>query len=201
MTPSVLCAGIEIGLNRYLRLEPEVLAECGQLSGRIIALHITGLEWDFFIEFSDAGVRVLPALDQTADVTVSGELGLLMRLAFKTASGDTALPSGLRVEGDPEFLLRFNKLLARVGFDPEELIAPLVGGPAAHRITQGLGKFFSWSRNTAGTLALDTAEYLREETRDLARREDVEDWMNAVDQLREGSDRLEARLALLETRT
>ena len=42
------------------------------------------------------------------------------------------------------------------------------------------------------------AEYLVEETRDLARGIDVEEWMDQVDRLRERSDRIEARLARLE---
>jgi ubiquinone biosynthesis protein UbiJ len=45
---------------------------------------------------------------------------------------------------------------------------------------------------------LDTAEYLREETRDLARKIDVEEWMEAVDSLRDDVERLEARLRRLE---
>jgi ubiquinone biosynthesis protein UbiJ len=60
---------------------------------------------------------------------------------------------------------------------------------------------FGWGRRSAGTLALDTAEYLREETRDLARAADVEEWMDAVDAVRDGADRLEARLQRLEART
>ena len=200
MTPSLLCAGLEVALNRTLRLEPEVLAECDKLEGRVIALKLTGLDWDVFVEFMPGGVRVLPEFERAADVSVSGAPAVVLRIGLQAASGETGLPSGLRVEGDPELLLRFQRMLARVGFDPEELLAPLLGGPAAHRVVEGLGRFFGWGRKTAGTLALDTAEYLREESRDLARREDAEDWMDAVDRLRDGVDRLEARLKRLETR-
>ena len=198
MTPSVLCATLEVALNRSLRQEPEVLEECARLEGRVIGLRLTGPDWDFFIEFMPTGVRVLPQFERAADVSVSGAPALVLRIGLRAAAGETGLPQGLRVEGDPELLLRFQRLLARAGFDPEELLEPLIGGPAAHRVVQGLGQFFGWGRKTAGTLALDTAEYLREETRDLARREDVEEWMNQVDTLRDGVERLEARLRRLE---
>lgn len=200
MTPSLVCAGAEIALNRTLRLEPEVLAECAKLEGRVIGLRLGGLDWDLFIEFMPGGVRVLPQLERMADVSVSGAPEVVLRLALRAAAGESGLPQGLRVEGDPELLLRFQKLLARAGFDPEELLEPLIGGPAAHRVVQGVGALLGWGRKTAGTLALDTAEYLREETRDLARREDVEEWMDAVDHLRDGAERLEARLNRLESR-
>jgi ubiquinone biosynthesis protein UbiJ len=196
--PPLLCATLEVALNRYLSLEPEVLAECGELSGRSIALRALGLGWAFHIEFHGGGVRVLSDVDTEADVTVSGQPTTLLRLAFKTASGEGGIPSGIDVDGDTELLLRFNKLLAKVGFDPEELLAKFFGGSAAHRINQSLQKFLGWGRRSAGTLTLDAAEYLREETRDLARGSDAVEWMDNVDLLRERVDRFEARIEKLE---
>lgn len=190
---------MEVALNRYLALESEVLAECGRLSDRVISLHIQGLEWRYYIEFHKGGVRVMPALEQEPDVTVSGPVTLLLRLAWKTAAGEGGVPTDLRVEGDTELLAHFNSLLARVGFDPEEFMAKYLGDAAAHRVQQGLQTLFGWGRRTADTLALDTAEYLREETRTLARARDVNDWMDEVDTLRERVDRFEAKLQRLET--
>lgn len=198
--PAMLCAALEVALNRTLRLEPAVLADCGRLAGRVIALDVDGPAWSFFIEFTEGGVRVLDQLDAEPDVRVAGGLGTLMRLAWQVTQGESGVPQGLRVDGDTELLSRFNQLLARAGFDPEELMAKVVGDTAAHRIDQGLRKLLGWGRQTAQTLGLDTAEYLREETRDLARAADVEDWMNAIDTLREDADRLEARLRRLEER-
>ncbi|MGH8462334.1 MAG: ubiquinone biosynthesis accessory factor UbiJ [Stenotrophobium sp.] len=199
--PALLCAGLEVALNRYLVLAPEVIADCGKLSGRVIALHAQGPEWIFYVEFHGGGVRVSPALEvPQADVTVSGPPTLLLRLAWKTTAGEGGVPSGLQVAGDTELLARFNSLLAQVGFDPEELLAKVLGDTTAHRVNQGLQKLFGWSRQTARTLSLDTAEYLREETRDLARGSDAAEWMHGVDLLRESVDRLEARLNSLEQR-
>lgn len=199
-TPALLCAALEVALNRTLRLEPAVAADCGRLAGRVIALDVDGPGWSFYIEFAEGGVRVLDQLDAAPDVRVAGGLSALLRLAWQVTQGESGVPQGLRVDGDTELLTRFNQLLARAGFDPEELAAGLVGDTAAHRLNQGLQKLFGWGRQTAATLGLDTAEYLREETRDLARAADVEDWMQAVDQLREDTDRLEARLRRIEER-
>jgi ubiquinone biosynthesis protein UbiJ len=197
-TPSLLCAALEIALNRYLRLEPAALEECARLAGRSVELQVLQPAWSFFIEFAAGGVRVASEPPQSADVSVSGPLTHLLRLGIRAAQGESGVPAGLQVEGDTELLTRFNKLLAGVGFDLEEVLARYLDGGAAHRMAQGIQGLLGWGRKTAGTLSLDTAEYLREETRDLARREDVEEWMDAVEQLREGVDRFEARLARLE---
>lgn len=196
--PALLCATLEVALNRYLSLEPEVLAECGELSGRSIALRALGMGWTFHIEFHAGGVRVLSESETEADVTVSGQPTTLLSLAWKTVGGAGGIPTGIDVDGDADLLVRFNKLLAKVGFDPEELLAKFFGGSAAHRIHQGLQKFMGWGRRSADTLSLDTAEYLREETRDLARGSDAAEWMDNVDSLRERVDRFEARIEKLE---
>jgi ubiquinone biosynthesis accessory factor UbiJ len=198
--PDLLVGALEIALNRYLRLEPAVLAECGRLSGRCIALSFDGPGWTFFIEPDAQGVRVAAQRAAEADVTVRGPLTLLLRLAWRTAQGAGGVPQGLQVAGDTELLARFNRLLAQVGFDPEELLAKYLGDAAGHRVHEGLQKIFGWGRSTAQTLGLDTAEYLREETRDLARAADVADWMSGVDDLRDAVERFEARLARLEER-
>ncbi len=196
--PSLLCAALEVALNRYLALEPAVLADCEALSGRRIALRTEAPDWRFVIEFHRGGVRVSGDTDVDAEVEVAGSLATLMRLAWTVRRRDAGVPQGLRIDGDAELLRRFNGLLADVGFDAEEFAARFVGDAAAHRLTQGLQGLFGWGRRTAGTLALDTAEYLREETRDLARAADVDDWSDAVDTLRDDVERLEARLRRLE---
>ena len=195
--PSLVCAALEVGLNRYLRLEPSAIEECARLSPRVIELHVQSPDWSFFIEFIPSGVRVAPDMTK-ADVRVSAPMSAFAKLGASSARGDSALPSGIQVEGDAELLTRFNKLIASIGFNLEEVFARYVDDGAAHRLAQGLQDFFGWGRKTADTLMVDTAEYLREETGDLARGSDVEEWAESVDALRERVDRFEAKLARLE---
>ncbi|HEY1077301.1 MAG TPA: SCP2 sterol-binding domain-containing protein [Fontimonas sp.] len=198
--PALLCGAVEVALNRFLALEDSALRECAQLSPRVIELRTQAPDWSFFIEFHGAGVRVAPDCDRTAEVRVSGRMSNLMRLAWTVAQsgGDTGVPQGLQVDGDVELLLRFNRLLARIGFDPEEFAARIVGDAAGHRLTQGLRGVLAWGQRTVNTLGLDSAEYLREETRDLARASDAQEWAESVDKLRDDVARFEARLQRLE---
>jgi ubiquinone biosynthesis protein UbiJ len=198
--PTLVCASLEVALNRYLQIEPAALAECTAMATQRIAYQLEGLDWQLFIEFDARGVRVVNESKEPASVTLIGAPHAFARLATKLVAGDTTLPQGLRIEGDAEVLQRFRRLLASVGFDIEEWIAPLLGDGAAHRAAQGLKSLFNWGRSSSNTMAQNTAEYLVEETRDLARGVDVVEWMDQVDQLRERSDRIEARLSRLERR-
>lgn len=197
--PPLLCAALEIGLNRYLALEPSVAGEFGRLKDRVIALHAQGPDWEFYLCPTASGVTVLDAYEGRPDVRISARPAALLRRAFGGAdAGGPHRDSGVRVEGDAELLQRFSALLARVGFDPEEWLAPWLGDGAAHRVGQGLRGLFGWSRRSAATLALDTAEYLREETRDLPHRADVERWIEGVAEVRRRAEQLAARLGRLE---
>jgi ubiquinone biosynthesis protein UbiJ len=195
--PPLLCAGLEIALNRYLALEPAVAADFGRLGDRVIALHAQGPGWEFYLCPGPSGVTVLDAYDGKPDVRISARPAALLRRAFGGTDGGG---SGVTVEGDADLLQRFSTLIAKVGFDPEEWLAPWLGDGAAHRVGQGLRGLFGWGRASASTLALDTAEYLREETRDLAHRADVERWSEGVDATRKRAEQLAARLARLERR-
>ncbi|MDB5968222.1 MAG: hypothetical protein JWQ90_672 [Hydrocarboniphaga sp.] len=198
--PPLVCAGLEVALNRYLQIEPAALAECAAMSSNSIALELEGLAWQLFIEFDARGVRVTNESDKPPSVSLIGPPPAFAGMAAKLAGGDTALPAGLRVEGEAEVLQRFRRLLGRVGFDFEEWIVPLLGDGAAHRAAQGLKALINWGRNSSRTMAQNTAEYLVEETRDLARGIDVTEWMDEVDRLRERADRIEARMSRLERR-
>lgn len=200
MTPAFICAAVEVALNRTLRLEPEVLEDFARLDGKVLALTVDGLEWDFFIECIPGGVRVLPCFEHRADVHLHGGAIGYAQLASQFKSGDTHLPPGVSIDGDAELLHRFTRLLARIGFEPAELIAKFTGDGAAQRLVGGLQSLFGWGRQSAKTMTLNTAEYLREETYDLARKVDAEEWGASVDTLRDDVARLEARLNILSKR-
>ena len=200
MTPGFVVGAVEVALNRYLRLEPDAIAECARLAPRLIQLQVRQPDWTLVVEFTATGVRVLGEPPKRADVTVRAPLGAFLKLGAASARGDSGLPAGIEVEGDAELLTRFNRLIASVGFDLAELLSKFVDDGAAQRLAEGIKDLLGWGRDAADTLLVDGAEYLREETRDLARASDVADWAEAVDVLRERTDRLEARLALLEKR-
>ncbi|HUR39613.1 MAG TPA: SCP2 sterol-binding domain-containing protein [Verrucomicrobiae bacterium] len=195
--PALLCAGLEIALNRYLALEPAVLEEIGRLKGRCLALEAEGPGWEFFLCPHAAGVQVLDAWPGKPDVRIRARPTQLLRQAMRAGAGEGSALTGVHIEGDAGLLQQFSTLLARVGFDLGEWLAKYMDGGAAHRTAEALRGLLGWSRSTASTLALDTAEYLREETRDLPHRAEVEQWAEGVGDLRARVDGFAARLARL----
>ena len=113
---------------------------------------------------------------------------------------DGIAPGKVEIAGDAELARRLEKLASRFAPDFEEAFArsfgDVLGVPLARAIRGGLGHL----RESAVHLTEDGADWLREEARIALAPGEVEEFLDGVDQLRERSERLEARLARLTRR-
>ncbi len=196
---------VEILINRALALDPDARARLGELEGRVIRLRLRGGEggektlFECDVLPAQAGLR-LRAVDEQAeraDVVLGGNAAAFAR-AFLAEAVRPALPeAALEVRGDVELARRFEQILKALDPDWEEGLARLAGDVIAHRLGRLARMLRGETRRAAHTLALDLAEYLREEARVAAPRARVEAFLQAVDRLRADADRLEARLERL----
>ncbi len=182
---------LEIVLNRYLGSDPESLARMAALAPRNLNVELVDLAWSFCIQPVMHGVQ-LCAPDSGASAQVSTSLTALGRLmAGEDARG---LGGRMRVTGDVEFAELLFQILRGTAFDLEAELEKLLGPVAAVRVGQGLRELLTFGRRAAAGLFDDGARYLRDESGALPAAVEVEEWMDAVDELRSGVDRLEARL-------
>lgn len=195
-TPPLLCAAFEVALNRFLRLESGAIEQCMSLQDRPLALEVTDVGWRFVIEPVCGGVRVSTGDDVEPVVIARAPTVRLLLTSLQVLAGRQETTGMLEIEGDAEVLQRFTRILRLVGFDAEEVVAQVLGDVAAHRLVGSIRDLVEWGRHSLDSIAYSTAEYLREEMEDLARGGDVEEWERGIDALRDGIDRLEARLEL-----
>jgi ubiquinone biosynthesis protein UbiJ len=66
-----------------------------------------------------------------------------------------------------------------------------------YQIAQAFKRAFDWSRESAKNLLQDSADFLRDESRELVAPAEMEQFLDEVDTLRDDTDRLEARIARL----
>ena len=135
----------------------------------------------------------------TADATLTGSPLALLSLAGPGAE-DRLRGSAICIAGDAEVAQRFRDLLRQAQPDFEEELAAVFGDIAARQMANFARGVLEWGRKAADSLSTNVAEYLQEEGRDVPTRVELEEFLEAVDHLREAADRLEARLARLEAR-
>src|SRR5262249_12279699 len=95
---------------------------------------------------------------------------------------------------------QFRELLGLLRPDPEEDLAGLVGDVPAHQLARLVRGGAGWGAQAVHTTLLNVAEYLGHERGHLVPRQEGEQFLRGVDQLREDVDRAAARLELLARR-
>lgn len=193
----MLTAILEKVLNRGLPRSPRARQLTAELEGKSVAVLVRDL--------AEVTVRSNgQTLDLTrgatlADATVSG--GALSLLALSGPQAQAVLQRGdVAISGDAELAEKFRALAQLLRPDFEEELAMLVGDVPAHQLGR-LARFGAdLGRRAAATTLTNLAEFLAHERGDLVSRPEGEQFLRGVDQVREGVDRLEARLELLRRR-
>ena len=72
LTPAALAASLEIALNAYLALDPEIVPQLAELSGAVIAIEPEGFGLTLYLFPNAQGIRVLDRYDGEPTVRIRG---------------------------------------------------------------------------------------------------------------------------------
>jgi len=194
----MLLERLEAVLNRNVAASRRAQSLARQLDGRVMSLTVEGTPLTFHFRAEGGRLAVSSRHDGTADASLSGTPIALLALAGPQAEG-ALRKGGVRIEGDAEVAQKFRDLLAEAQPDFEEELARVIGDVGARRIANVARGVFGWGRKAAGSFAGSVVEYLQEEGRDVPTRVEVDEFLQGVDHLRDDTERLEARLARLES--
>ncbi len=193
----MLTATLEQLLNRGLPRSPRARQLCASLAGRCVAIVVPGV---VRLRLSSTGQTLALTRDEApAEAVISG--GLLSLLALTRESAQAVIQRGaLSITGDGELAQSFSELVQLLRPDPEEELSLLIGDVPAHQLGRLARLAASLGVRAADTTLRNLAEYWAHERSDLVSRNEGEQFLRGVDALREGVDRLQARLDLLAQR-
>ncbi len=193
----MLLAGIEKLLNRSLPRSPRAQALAMALTGRSLAVEMSGAGT---LVVSSAGdrIRVERSTGVAADASVSA--GPFSLLALAAGQSQTLPQTGATIRGDSEVAQKFSELLGLLRPDPEEELALLLGDAPAHHLGRLARAAAGFAQRAAHTGVSNIAEYLAHERRDLVPKAEARQLLDGVDALRDDVDRFEARLEHLAQR-
>lgn len=190
---------LEAALNRALALDPETRDALRALDGRRVVVRIAAPALALQITVDRDRLRVGPVDDAIEpDLAVRSTLGgLIAQLPFLRR--DDAPPVGkLRIEGDADLARRLQRLAERFDPDWQQPFTAVFGDVIGVQVAKAFATALRQARITAGTLAASAAEYVTEESRDAVARGELEAFYDDVDDLRDGVERLAARIARLQ---
>lgn len=184
---------VEIGANKLLGMDPDVLLHCRELQGRIIAIELVDLEKTIYFHPGSWGLRLslqLPAKE--VDATIRGRLFSLINMSQQQDKISTSIQERIEISGDTAAAQQFQKILTGLDIDWEEQLAKISGDIAAYRIAQGLRNTHQWVKDSLSSITLSSREYLQEEAHYMPTLPEFEHFKQAITDIRNDVDRIEA---------
>ena len=185
----------EIGGNRLLSLDQQVVDRCRDLQGYCIQIHITDLDFNVYCHPGSWGMRL--SLDEpakTVDATISGRVVALISLATQEDKVSTSIREGVSINGNASVAQQTQKIFSEMELDWEEALSQYTGDILAYRIHQQARNASQWLRKSVNSLSQTTSEYLREESRLSPTQVEFERFQQQATMLKQGVERAEVRL-------
>jgi ubiquinone biosynthesis protein UbiJ len=197
-TPAWL-ASAEAAFNRNIAVSGVAAALAKRLEGSSLQVEVDGITR---VRATCAGGRLalLAGEDTPADAVISGSAPALLQMLRGGKSASSQVKSSVQIRGDAEIANLYRELFVAARPDLEEELSRWVGDLPARHLSQLAKSVRTWARRARRTAGENIAEYLQEEGRDLVSKTETEEFLRGVDAVRDGADRIEARLKALEQR-
>jgi len=163
-TASTLAAALESALDLYLKQQPETLSLAAGLTGKCIAITLTGIGITLYFRPDSDGVQVLSHYEGDVDTEISGSPLGFARLALDNRE-DALFQGAVHIQGNTETAQRFQDILDGSNWDWEEQLSKITGDVVAYQAGKLARHAQHFTRESIDTLRLDGSEYLQEEAR------------------------------------
>jgi len=197
MVISGLLAGVELGLNRVLRLDSTALPRLAGLAGRVIAVDCQKPSLQLFILPDGEGLRLAAHWAGEVDCRLQAPATSLLRLATSREKTAVLHSPEVELEGDSAVLLELAGILQDLELDWEYELSRWLGPVGSQLLGSHLRSRASWTRETLDSLRLNLADYLSEESRSLVGQREADARFAELDRLKLALDRLDARVERL----
>lgn len=173
--------------GRALALDPELSRKLRALEGRSLGVTMAGPDLSVTLAVDDRKLTASPGLAENVSASVRASPGAFLALA---ASGGASAVGRLSIDGDAETARRFQDFFRELDPDWEEALTRLLGDVAGFQASRLLRQGAQWLRFAGESLAEQTSEYVREESRQLVTHPEMEAFLDDVDDLRDDAERL-----------
>jgi len=188
---------LESVINHYLALDPEMLDKLAAFNGKVIKLEMTGLNKAFYLFPNDRGIQVKTEHEGPVDTVLSGTPVSLFKMGLVSNAADLLLKGEVEISGDTRLGHQFKNMFSQMEIDWSEPLANFVGDSFAYQLQQSGKRLGLWGKDTVKSVSMSVSEYLQEESRDVVTETELEIFNDAVDQLRDDVDRLQAKIKSL----
>jgi len=202
----LMTSGIELAMNQLLKLDDDSQRRLKKLTGKSLQVTIRELPWPLLFSFSEQiDVRaVMPSdtdLDSTtaaADCLIELNLETLPKLKDNSQLTKLIQQKQLNLIGDIYVAQTFSALLKDLHIDWEEQLSGYTGDVVAHQTFTSMRALFDTAKTQIEQGAIELGERLTQNDSIAVKPSEMFEFSKNVSELRSDTERLSARLALLE---
>lgn len=195
MWTTVWLTPLEQGLNGYLKLDPAWSDWLKPLHRKTLAIVIRPMKFRVLCHMGPTGIRLSMDDSLVADAQIEALPSTLLAYAYTKQQSQLLHDGRLQLSGDLQVIQAFEDLMQRVKPDWEALLAEKLGDVWAYRVGQGIKRSCETLNKGSKLMGQQLSEYLQDELKLLPAKALLTDFYEQVDEVREQSDRLEAKLA------
>jgi len=188
---------IESAGNHVLALDPDFLDQLAPFYKKTFRIELTEPALDLDLRPCPDGFIIEAAGENEPDVRLRGSLWAFSQLAKDGAHSDVFARGKINMSGDAELGQAFQRVLANLQIDWEELSASLLGDRAARTLHRTMTDIGTWFKQSSRQFHENSGEFIQEEIKVAPSRVEVDDMTDKVETLRSDAARLEARIAKL----
>ena len=202
----LMTSGIELAMNQLLKLDDDSQQRLKKLSGKSLQVTIKELPWPLLFSFSEQiDVRTVVTSEQDSEPTSEPvdcliELNLETLPKLKDSSQLTQLiqQKQLNLIGDIYVAQTFSALLKDLHVDWEEQLSVYTGDVVAHQTFTSMRALFDTAKTQIEQGAIVLGEHLTQNDAIAVKPSEMMEFSRGVVRLRSATERLSARIALLE---
>jgi ubiquinone biosynthesis protein UbiJ len=202
----LVTSGVELAMNQWLKLDDDSQQRLKKLSGKSLQVTIKELPWPLLFSFSeqiDVRTVITPENDsepppEPVDCLIELNLETLPKLKDSSQLTQLIQQKQLNLIGDIYVAQTFSALLKDLDVDWEEQLSHYTGDVMAHQTFTTMRALFDTAKSQIEQGAIELGEHLTQSNSIAVKPSEMLEFSRSVNDLRSASERLSARVFLLE---
>lgn len=191
---------LELASNSALEHDAKTQARLKKLQGNTMTLHVRPIDQSLSVTPHPGGLEFSSTIPDKVDVTLSATIGAMIKISRDGIEDAELKPGELEIVGDPIVGQRFAQVIADLDVDWEAALAEHFGDTPARIITIAAGHAKELVAASEGKFKEFVNTLLKDDMSLVADQQEVDPFLDDVDQLRADTDKLMARIKRLQDR-
>ena len=192
-------AGLESLINSALKLDPGSQQKLAQFDGHVFHWHCTSPQLDLYF-IPGNPVQLCGYFEGPVDTELKGTAQEFIKLATAEDPANALINGNLELHGNSQALIELQKIGNQLDIDWETPITDLFGDVLGHAMSQGIREITQFGWQLLKGLKRQGEDYLFEEANLTPAQWEGEKFHHQVDQLKQRTERLQAKLNRLQQR-